>query len=83
MGRGAGHRRFSKTYRRSRVARTTFIYGPGAEQVWGLNLTRHIRRKNEQVVWSSVPRQYGFFRLTEAGLLQGSTAAFEELRQVV
>ena len=58
-------------YAEMRIPFSTLRHGPGAEQVWGLNLTRYIRRKNEQVVWSPVPRQFGFFRLTEAGLLQG------------
>ena len=58
-------------YAEMRIPFSTLRHGSGAEQVWGLNLTRYIRRKNEQVVWSPVPRQFGFFRLTEAGLLQG------------
>ena len=58
-------------YAEMRIPFSTLRHGPGTEQAWGLNLTRYIRRRNEQVVWSPVPRQYGFFRLTEAGLLQG------------
>jgi len=58
-------------YAEMRIPFSTIRYGSGAEQVWGLNLTRYIRRRNEQVVWSPVPRQYGFLRLTEAGVIGG------------
>jgi hypothetical protein len=58
-------------YAEMRIPFSTLRLGPGAEQTWGLNLMRYIGRKNEQVVWSPVPRQYGFFRLTEAGHLSG------------
>ena len=58
-------------YTEMRIPFSTIRYGSGAEQVWGLNLTRYIRRRNEQVVWSPVPRQFGFLRLTEAGVIEG------------
>ncbi len=58
-------------YAEMRIPFSTIRYGSGAEQVWGLNLTRYIRRRNEQVVWSPVPRQFGFLRLTEAGVIEG------------
>jgi hypothetical protein len=54
-----------------RIPFSTLRHASGDEQLWGLNITRYIRRKNEQVVWSPVPRQWGFFRLTEAGVLSG------------
>lgn len=54
-----------------RIPFSTLRYGPGADQVWGLNMARYIGRKNEQGVWSRVPRQYNLYRLTEAGLLTG------------
>ncbi|MFQ5754284.1 MAG: carbohydrate binding family 9 domain-containing protein, partial [bacterium] len=41
---------------------------------WGINFARTIRRKNEQVFWQLVPRDFGYFglfRLSEAGTLQG------------
>jgi len=56
-------------YAEMRIPFSTLRYGSAADQVWGVNITRYIRRKNEQVVWSPVPRQYGFYRLTEAGQL--------------
>jgi hypothetical protein len=56
-------------YAEMRIPFSTLRYAAGTDQVWGVNITRYIRRKNEQVVWSPVPRQYGFYRLTEAGQL--------------
>jgi len=56
-------------YAEMRIPFSTLRYGAGDQQTWGLNLTRYIRRKNEQVVWSPVARQYSFYRLTEAGRL--------------
>ena len=60
-------------YVEMRIPFSTIRYGPGDEQTWGLNMTRYIGRKNEQVVWSPVAQQYGFYRLTEAGRLRGVT----------
>lgn len=42
--------------------------------VWGINFSRTIRRKNEEVFWQLVPRDlgyFGMFRLSEAGTLCG------------
>ena len=58
-------------YAEMRIPFSTLRHGPGSEQIWGLNVTRYIGRKNEQVVWSPVPQQFGFYRLTEAGRLRG------------
>ncbi len=44
--------------------------------VWGINFARTIRRKNEQVFWQLIPRDFGYFglfRLSEAGTLNGLT----------
>jgi hypothetical protein len=40
-------------------------------QVWGLNLLRVIRRRNEVAVWSTVPRQFTERKVSYAGLLEG------------
>ncbi|HWP84647.1 MAG TPA: DUF5916 domain-containing protein, partial [Terriglobia bacterium] len=42
-----------------------------AEQVWGVNFGRKIRRKNEVAFWSPVPRRYDITRLSLAGDLLG------------
>ena len=41
------------------------------EQVWGINFSRRIRRKNEIVYWAPVPRRYSINRLSLAGELRG------------
>jgi hypothetical protein len=42
-----------------------------AVQIWGLNVARKIRRKNEVVFWAPVPRRYDITRLSLAGELRG------------
>ncbi len=54
-----------------RIPFETLRYGSGKPQVWGLNLARFIRRKNEEDFWSPVPRQHTLFRVSMAGSLEG------------
>ncbi len=49
----------------------TLRYAPGEDRVWGLNVMRNIRRKNEQVFLAPVPRGYSFSRVSVAGKLNG------------
>jgi len=49
----------------------TLRFPPGDEQQWGLNMQRVIRRKNEYVTWSPVPRQFSHYAVSYAGLLTG------------
>lgn len=42
-----------------------------AEQRWGVNFQRNIRRRNETAFWSRLQRQYGITRLADAGTLAG------------
>ncbi len=51
----------------------TLRFPSGAEQQWGLNMQRVIRRKNEYVTWSPVPRQFSHYAVSYAGLLTGIT----------
>lgn len=46
-------------------------YEGGGEQTWGFNLARSIRRKNEELYWSFIPRQFNLYRLSLAGTLEG------------
>ena len=49
-------------------------YAPGPEQVWGFNVLRVVRSKNEFSLLSPVPRSYnrnGIFRLASAATLVG------------
>lgn len=39
--------------------------------VWGLNLKRFIRRKNEQDLWRAYERRYGLTKVSHAGTLNG------------
>ena len=49
----------------------TLRFPAGDMQQWGLNVQRVIRRKNEFVVWSPVPRQFSHYSVGYAGLLTG------------
>ena len=49
----------------------TLRYNPGEERTWGVNAMRNIRRKNEQVFLSRVPRGYNLYRVSVAGKLNG------------
>jgi len=48
----------------------TLRYGP-PPQVWGVNFSRTIQRKREEVYWSPVSRIYNLSRLSSAGELRG------------
>ncbi len=50
---------------------TTLRFKAGTEQTWGANFARNIRRKNEQVYWAPVPREYTLYRLSLAGEIEG------------
>jgi len=49
----------------------TLRYLPGPERVWGLNVTRNLRRRNEQSFWTPVPRPYTINQIEMAGELAG------------
>ena len=51
----------------------TLRFPSGDEQQWGLNMQRVIRRKNEYVTWSPVPRQFSHYSVSYAGMLTGIT----------
>ena len=53
-----------------RIPYSTLRYQAGnSEQTWGLNVTRNIRRKNEELYWAFIPRQFNLYRLSLAGQL--------------
>jgi hypothetical protein len=41
------------------------------QDVWGVNFMRHIRRRNELVYWSPIPKAYTLTRVSLAGELTG------------
>ncbi len=49
----------------------TLRFGKGDVQTWGVNFQRNLRRRNESSYWAALPRQYGLFRLSRAGTLEG------------
>jgi hypothetical protein len=61
----------------------TLRYQPGDDRVWGVNVMRNIRRKNEQSFLSRVPRGYNLHRVSVAAKLGGlSLPARRELKLV-
>ena len=57
-------------YAEFRIPFSTLRYGGGGEQVWGLNVARTVRRTNEEVFWSPIPRHFTLYRVSQAGTLQ-------------
>lgn len=49
---------------------TTLRFTEGIE-AWGFNVSRVIRRKNEENLWTSWQRSYGLERVSQAGELVG------------
>ncbi len=43
----------------------------GENETWGLNVSRRIRRRNEESFWAAVPREFNLYRLGYAGELVG------------
>jgi hypothetical protein len=61
----------------------TLRYDPGDGRVWGINVLRNIRRKNEQVFLAPVPRGYNLHRVSVAAKLTGlNLPARRELKLV-
>ena len=50
---------------------STVRFVPRDDQVWGINFQRHIRRRNETVLWSPLPKAFALTRVSLAGELQG------------
>jgi hypothetical protein len=49
----------------------TLRFPAGADQAWGVNFQRNIRRRNERSYWAPIPRQYDLYRLSLAGTVSG------------
>jgi hypothetical protein len=52
---------------------STLNFHGGSVVNWGLNFRRFIRRKNEEDHWAGYRRVFGFWRVSQAGSLQGLT----------
>ncbi len=46
-------------------------FNPASSQPWGVNFSRHLRRRNELDYWSPVPRSFDLNRVSLAGNLAG------------
>ncbi|MGH7129350.1 MAG: DUF5916 domain-containing protein, partial [Planctomycetaceae bacterium] len=69
-------------YAEFRIPFSTLRYGAGGAQRWGLNIARTIRRRNEEVVWSPVPRQFDLYRVSSAGVVEGFDAPAQRILTV-
>ncbi|MEP6782760.1 MAG: carbohydrate binding family 9 domain-containing protein, partial [Acidobacteriota bacterium] len=50
---------------------STVRFIPSDDQTWGVNFQRHVRKTNEQAVWSPIPKAYTLTRVSLAGELRG------------
>jgi hypothetical protein len=57
-------------YAEFRIPFSTLRYASGTAS-WGFNMSRRVRRLNEEVFWSAVPREFNLYRLDFAGRLEG------------
>jgi hypothetical protein len=66
-----------------RIPFSTIRYqSANGEQTWGLNVARMIRRKNEELYWSFIPRQFNLYRLSLAGNLAKLTPPVRRIQTV-
>jgi hypothetical protein len=62
-------------YSEFRIPFSTLRYGSDVE-AWGFNVSRRVRRLNEESFWSPVPREFNLYRLDFAGDLSGLEPPF-------
>ena len=53
------------------IPMVTLRFPKAGEQVWGVNFMRNIRRKNEQVFWAPISKEYSITRVSQAGTMTG------------
>lgn len=68
-------------YAEFRIPFSTLRYG-AENDTWGFNISRRIRRLNEEDFWAAVPREFGLYRLDFAGELTGMTPPFRRITTV-
>ena len=54
----------------------TLRYDPGKDRVWGLQIMRNLRRRNEQSFWMPVSRAFDLTQVDVAGELEGLDLRF-------
>jgi hypothetical protein len=69
-------------YAEFRIPFSTLRYKEGEKPTWGLNFARRIRRHNEEVYWSAVPRNFDLYRVSLAGTLTGLELPRQKLLNV-
>ncbi len=62
-------------YAEFRIPFSTLRYGNDAD-AWGFNVSRRIRRLNEESLWMAVPREFNLYRLNYAGDVEGLVPPF-------
>ena len=62
-------------YAEFRIPFNTLRYGNDARS-WGFNVSRRVRRLNEESFWTPVPREFNLYRLNYAGDLEGLSPPF-------
>jgi hypothetical protein len=65
-----------------RIPFFTIRYEGGGTQTWGFNMVRSIRRKNEELYWAFIPRQFNLYRLSLAGELEGITVPQRRIQTI-
>ena len=68
-------------YAEFRIPFSTLRYGSDND-TWGFNVSRRIRRLNEEDFWAAVPREFGLYRLDFAGQLAGVEPPFRRAATV-
>ncbi|MDH3270208.1 MAG: carbohydrate binding family 9 domain-containing protein [Gemmatimonadota bacterium] len=69
-------------YAEFRIPFSTLRYAESEEQTWGLNVSRRVRRLNEQSFWAPIPREFDEYRLNYAGRLEGLAPPSQRLVRV-
>ena len=59
-------------YAEFRIPFNTLRYDSTNDE-WGLNISRRVRRLNEEAFWAQVPREFNLYRLDYAGTIRGIT----------
>ena len=62
-------------YAEFRIPFSTLRYGNDTRR-WGFNVSRRVRRLNEESFWTPVPREFNLYRLNYAGDLEGLRPPF-------
>ncbi len=65
------HRSDSGWFAEVEIPFSTLKFPDNTKQVWGINIERNIRHKNEQASWKGWSRNFSVFTISQAGRLAG------------